>query len=99
MPDMQTDVVQLVVLTEQEVDSQERIMAVRGLRNALSRFKDPQLLQGVLWWKLSTHPFHHDDEPFALLIGNRQPVLDLLQQELVKLQNQYFCRLKNKTGC
>ena len=98
MRNMQTLSEDLIVLSDQMIDREERILAVRALRKAIQQFWDPKILQGVLWWKLSTHPYHHDDEPFALLIGNRQPVLDLLQQELVMLQNQYFCLVK-KHGC
>jgi len=59
----------LVVAVDQPVDFQERTLALRALREAVSQV-EPNLLQGLLYWKLSTKPAHYDIEPFVVVLGD-----------------------------
>ena len=68
---------QLVVWEERESSFEERALAVRALHRATSEV-DPDLLRGLLWWKLSTVSAHQAIEPFVLLIGEDAPPDPLL---------------------
>jgi hypothetical protein len=57
----------------------ERALAVRALAQANRELHD-QPLDGVLWWKLTTVPSHVEIEPFALLLGSDDPLLDELRR-------------------
>ncbi|MEM9293089.1 MAG: hypothetical protein AAGD01_15515 [Acidobacteriota bacterium] len=69
---------ELVIWTEQPERREERALAIAGLRRAAAR--QPGLLRGLLWWKLSTVPSHEEIEPFVLRIddGSEDPLLDPL---------------------
>ncbi len=56
-------------------------MAVRALREA-NRQVEGRPLEGLLYWKLSTQPYHFDDEPFVLIIHEDayDPMLEELQR-------------------
>lgn len=70
----------LVVWEEEPVDLKERALAVRALYRANRAVGEP--LAGILYWKLSTQPYHFDDEPFVLIIHPeaRDPLLEELQR-------------------
>jgi len=73
---------QFVVWPDQPVYPVERALALRALRQATA--VAPGMLQGILYWKLSTEPSHRAVEPFVLLIdetdgGDRDPLLAELQ--------------------
>lgn len=70
---------ELVVWQEQPLEPRERALAVRALAEALDRFGEP-LLEGLLWWKLSTDPGHHDIEAFLLVLGEDDPLWAALAQ-------------------
>lgn len=72
---------ELVVWQERPVEPMERALAVRALRR-VSRQLDPELIQGLLYWKLSTQSDHRDIEPFVLILSSedRDPLLEELSQ-------------------
>lgn len=74
----------LVVWQDQPEEPRERALAVRALYDTLHEMglqqSDVPFLQGILYWKLSSHPWHWDDEPFVLLIDETSD--DPLQAEL-----------------
>jgi glycosyl hydrolase family 113 len=63
---------ELMVWDERERSYEERALAVRALRRAAAEVA-PDLLRGLLWWKLSTVAAHDAIEPFVLLIGEDAP--------------------------
>lgn len=69
----------LVVWEEEPVDLAERALAVRALHRANREVGEP--LAGILYWKLSTQPYHFDDEPFVLILHEdaHDPLLAELQ--------------------
>jgi hypothetical protein len=71
---------QFVVWPDQPEYPLERALAIRALRRATG--VAPGMLQGILYWKLSTEPAHHTEEPFVLLIheGSEDPLLAELQR-------------------
>jgi len=73
---------QLVVWDDQPTDLVERSLAVRGLYEANLELGG-DLLAGILYWKLSTIPSHHDIEPFVLVLGNGDP----MELELAAFRN------------
>ena len=74
----------LMVWDEQEVDQTERAMAVNTLYK--THLKKPDLLKGILYWKLTTKDYHIPIEPFVLHISEEQT--DTLQEELIRFVNQ-----------
>ena len=65
----------LIVWDDEPLDFTERAAAIRALYEAnqviekeLGR-KERELLAGLLYWKLSTQPSHHDIEPFVHILG------------------------------
>ena len=70
----------LVVWEDQPIDLEERAMAVRALYRANQEAGRP--LEGILYWKLSSHAYHFDDEPFVLIIeeGAADPMLSELRR-------------------
>lgn len=67
---------QLYVWPEQEINFEERALAVAALRQAVLAGKYP--LRGILYWKLSSHTYHFKNEPFLLVLDGK----DKLQKEL-----------------
>ena len=70
----------LIIWEDQPVDLVERALAVRALYEANRAVGEP--LEGILYWKLSTQPYHFDDEPFVLIIHEdaHDPLLEELQR-------------------
>lgn len=70
----------LVIWEDQPIDLMERALAVRALYEANRIVGEP--LAGILYWKLSTQPWHFDDEPFVLIIHEDayDPLLEELQR-------------------
>jgi hypothetical protein len=70
----------LIVWEDQPIDLEERAAAVRALWAANRAVGAP--LRGILYWKLSTQPYHFDDEPFVLIIHEdaHDPLLEELQR-------------------
>ncbi len=62
----------LVIWGENPLVPRERALAVQGLRQAAEEVA-PGLLQGLLYWKLSTVLSHRDIEPFVLILGEETP--------------------------
>jgi len=84
---------ELVIWQDQPERPRERALAVRALHQVAEELQEelqegrpeetPQpFLRGLLYWKLSSHPWHHDDEPFVLLIDEAtdDPLLPELQR-------------------
>jgi hypothetical protein len=67
----------LVVWEDQPPDKIERALAIRGLFNANTALGG-ELLNGILYWKLSTIPAHREVEPFVLVIGGDGPADPML---------------------
>lgn len=70
----------LVVWEDQQICGEERYCAVEALRRVNEYY--PTDLQGILYWKLTDHPYYLKEESFALHIDN--PSTDSLQDALVK---------------
>ncbi len=60
----------LMIWEDQPEEPTERAQAVRGLYEANLEFGG-SMLQGLLYWKLSTEPAHREVEPFVLIVGGR----------------------------
>lgn len=71
----------VILWTLQPTNDQERVLAVQALYDTV-KAKYPNLLQGILYWKISTQPDHQSFEPFVLIL-NDSP-LDPLQKTLKK---------------
>ena len=71
----------VILWTLQPTNDRERVMAVEALYKTI-KAKYPDLLQGILYWKISTQPNHQSLEPFVLIL-NDSP-LDPLQKTLKK---------------
>lgn len=71
----------VVVWQDQPVRPYERALAVRALHAAHGRLDDP-FLRGILYWKLSSHDYHLDDESFMVHVGpeSEDPVLEELRR-------------------
>lgn len=71
----------VVVWQDQPPRPFERALAVRALHEAHSRLDDP-FLEGILYWKLSSHEYHLDDESFMVHVGpgSEDPVLEELRR-------------------
>jgi hypothetical protein len=72
---------QLVVWPEQPYQPRERAVAIRALAAAAGEVA-PDLLHGLLWWKLSTVPGHREIEPFVVILGERGEAEDPVLPEL-----------------
>lgn len=72
---------EVILWTMQPTNDQERVLAVQALHQTVKRHY-PNLLQGILYWKISTQPDHQSFEPFVLIL-NDSPV-DPLQKTLQK---------------
>jgi hypothetical protein len=75
------DGTRLVLWAEQPTDFEERAQAMRALYNAHQDLGGG-MLNGLLYWKLSSVPSHADVEPFVLLIGDQAPPDPLLDELL-----------------
>jgi hypothetical protein len=75
----------LMVWTDEPLAPEERAQAIAALRRAAEAV-DPELVQGLLYWKLSTLPGHRDIEPFVLILGD-QPE-DPLEAELRRFRSR-----------
>lgn len=71
----------VILWTMQPTNAQERVLAVEALYEIFEA-EYSHLLQGILYWKISTQPEHQSDEPFVLIL-NDSP-LDPLQRILKK---------------
>jgi len=69
----------LWVWGDQPRDLGERAAAIRALHDAHEELPRP-LLQGLLYWKLSTIPAHREIEPFVQILGSDDPVLDEMRR-------------------
>ena len=77
---------ELVVWDEQPEDRLERTLAVRALYSAHLE-RGGELLDGILYWKLSSLPEHEAIEPFLLLVDpDREP--DPLLAELRRFRSE-----------
>lgn len=74
---------QVVVWRDQPERFEERAWAVRALWQAHSELEKP-LLQGILYWKLSSHDYHFKDESFVVHVGegSDDPILPELRRFL-----------------
>ena len=72
---------ELLLADEQTVDFEERAVAINALHQVLSA-DHPDLLDGILYWKLSTQPNHLEIEPFVLILNHapQDPLRDALNQ-------------------
>ena len=70
------DDAELVVWRDLPVDLEERALAIRALAQASQEF--PGLVQGILYWKLSTIPDHREIEPFVAILGMEDPIFEAL---------------------
>jgi hypothetical protein len=61
---------QLFVWKNQKIDFSERALALLALKNISD--KNPNLLKGLLYWKLSTQKSHLEIEPFVHILGDPQ---------------------------
>ncbi|MCG8455631.1 MAG: hypothetical protein MI919_05065, partial [Holophagales bacterium] len=70
----------VIVWREEPEDFRERALAVGALHQAHRELEDP-FLQGILYWKLSSHDYHYDDESFMVWIGEGtdEPILPELR--------------------
>jgi hypothetical protein len=67
----------LLIWSEQNIDLRERALAMRALYKTNQEF---DLLQGILYWKLTTKRYHLPHEPFGLLVRKhfKDPLLRIL---------------------
>ncbi len=74
---------QVVVWRDQPERFEERAWAVRALWQAHSQLERP-LLEGILYWKLSSHDYHFKDESFMVHVGegSKDPILPELRRFL-----------------
>ncbi len=73
----------VVVWGEEPIRYEERAWAVRALGQAHSELSSP-FLEGILYWKLSSHDYHLDDESFMVHVGEgtEDPILPELRRFL-----------------
>ncbi|MEO1087611.1 MAG: hypothetical protein AAFY88_25525, partial [Acidobacteriota bacterium] len=62
------DARQAVVWQDEPEELRERALAIRALRQSHGELEAP-FLRGILYWKLSSHPYHGADEPYVIDIG------------------------------
>jgi len=74
------DTNKLLVWNEQAINYEERAMAMASLYR--THVQQPDVLRGILYWKLSTVKQHSEIEPFMLHVGKDSE--DPLQSELAK---------------
>ena len=73
----------VVAWRDEPIKLEERAWAVRALWQAHSELERP-FLKGILYWKLSSHDYHLDDEAFMVHIGpgSEDPILPELRRFL-----------------
>ncbi len=73
----------VVVWRDQPAKFEERAWAARALWEAHEELEKP-FLKGILYWKLSSHDYHLDDESFMVHVGpgTRDPILPELRRFL-----------------
>ena len=64
---------EVVFWGEQPESRAERAAAVAALHAAHAAYAEP-FLEGILYWKLTTKDYHRDVEPFALMLGEGDPL-------------------------
>ena len=69
----------VVVWQKQPLNPKERAIAIQALYNTLQA-NYPNLLKGILYWKLSTQPAHTAIEPFVLVLNNSDSLQEALTQ-------------------
>lgn len=71
----------VVVWRDQPERFWERALAVRALYDVHQTFEHP-FLDGILYWKLSSHDYHYDDESFMVHVGpdSDDPILGELRR-------------------
>ncbi len=75
----------LIVWDKQPLDLEERSVAIKSLYNVCSG-QDEDLLQGILYWKLTTIKKHYEIEPFVVYLGPDMP--DPLVEDLKLFRNK-----------
>ncbi len=72
---------ELFLWDERETNLTERALAIKALHKVLET-EHPELLEGILYWKLSTLPEHMAIEPFVLILNDspRDPLQEALGQ-------------------
>ena len=70
----------IILWDNQPIKPKERQLAVEALKEAIISKKFN--LAGILYWKLTSHIYHLNDEPFALHISENQT--DSLQGALLE---------------
>ena len=69
----------VIVWPEQSINLQERAIAFESLHNTLEQHH-PDLLNGLLYWKLSTQPQQTQIEPYVLILDETDPLQKILKQ-------------------
>lgn len=72
-----------LIIWQEELESlTERALAIKALHETNEKYG---LLQGLLYWKLSTYPPHREVEPFVMIVDSAGT--DPMQGELLKFVN------------
>ena len=71
-----SDEKELIVWSQQPDSEVERTMAIKALRETNEQYN---LLQGILYWKLSTYEEHKKYEPFVLIL-NKDTIPTMLEE-------------------
>ena len=66
------DGAELVAWQDRPLRPKERALAIDALHEVSSGLETP-LLEGILYWKLSTVPEHREIEPFVAILGADPP--------------------------
>jgi len=77
---------QLIIWPEQQEDRNERSLAIQALHEVHRSYEIP-ILQGILYWKLTTKDYHVPYEPFSLHIGPGEQ--DPMLEELKKFRKKF----------
>ena len=70
---------ELLIWEDQPTDLSERTMALRALRR-VAVCERPGMLDGVLYWKLSSWPDQRDVEPFVIIMDESDPAEVVLRR-------------------
>lgn len=76
----QDNIKKLYIWKEENINEAERALAVKALQDVHFKMENSPL-KGILYWKLTTQPYHLPHEPFALNIKRWNP--DPIQKALV----------------
>lgn len=79
----------VVVWRDQPERFEERAWAIRALWQAHAELEHP-FLRGILYWKLSSHDYHYDDESFMVHVGEGtdDPILPELRRFLSRAKGR-----------